>query len=168
MKHFYILIAFLLGGSTLFAQTNYTCTFSANVAMDSIQVKNTVSKESKMLYSLDNTITLQQNKQQGNEETCIVTIDNAGFLQQVGNNTVIVTAAKTALLNLTLYSTDGKVVTHYSENINIGQHAFKIEAKAGVYVLVATTQNQSSSVKISLSENSPIGIFPIATPLSIS
>ena len=168
MKHFYILIAFLLGGSTLFAQTDYICSFSANVEMDSIQVKNTVSEESKMLYSPDNTITLKQNKQQGNEETCIVTMDNAGFLQQVGNNTVIVTAAKPALLNLTLYSTDGKVVTHYSENINIGQHAFKIEAKAGVYVLVATTQNQSSSVKVSLSENSPMGIFPIATPLSIS
>lgn len=79
MKHFYILIAFLLGGFTLFAQTNYTCSFSANVEMDSIQVKNTVSKESKMLYSPDNTITLQQNKQQGNEETCFVTTNNANF-----------------------------------------------------------------------------------------
>ncbi|MBP5724986.1 MAG: T9SS type A sorting domain-containing protein, partial [Bacteroidales bacterium] len=121
-----------------------------------------------MLYSSDNTITLRQNKQQGSEETAITAISNAKFLQQIGNNTVIVTATKPALLNLTLYSTDGKVVTHYSENINIGQHAFKIEAKAGVYVLVATTQNQSSSVKVSLSENSPMGIFPIATPLSIS
>ena len=158
MKHFYILIAFLLGGSTLFAQTNYTCSFSANVEMDSIQVKNTVSKESKMLYSPDNTITLQQNKQQGNEETCFVTIDNAGFLQQVGNNTVIVTATKPALLNLTLYSTDGKGVTHYSENINIGQHAFKIEAKAGVYVLVASTSTLSASVKLSVRENAPVGI----------
>ncbi len=170
MKTYTSLLALclVLGAFPLVAQTDYICSFSANVEMDSIQVKNTVSEESKMLYSPDNTITLQQNKQQGNEETCIVTIDNAGFLQQIGNNTVIVTAAKPALLNLTLYSTDGKEVTHYSENINIGQHAFKIEAKAGVYVLVATTQNQSSSLKISLSENSPMGIFPIATPLSVS
>lgn len=168
MKHFYILIAFLLGGSSLFAQTNYTCSFSANVEMDSIQVKNTVSKESKMLYSPDNTITLQQNKQQGNEETCFVTTNNANFLQSLGGNAVMVTLTRETLLRITLYSIDGKVVTHYSENINIGRHAFKIEAKAGVYVLVATTQNQSSSLKISLSENSPMGIFPIATPLSIS
>lgn len=158
MKHFYILIAFLLGGSTLFAQTNYTCSFSANVEMDSIQVKNTVSKESKMLYSPDNTITLQQNKQQGSEETAITAISNAKFLQQIGNNTVIVTATKPALLNLTLYSTDGKVVTHYSENINIGRHAFKIEAKAGVYMLVASTSTLSASVKLSVRENAPVGI----------
>lgn len=158
MKRFYILIAFLLGSSTLFAQTNYICTFSANVAMDSIQVKNTVSNVSKMLYSPDNTITLQQNKQQGSEETAITAICNAKFLQQIGNNTVIVTATKPALLNLTLYSTDGKVVTHYSENINIGRHAFKIEAKAGVYVLVATTSTLSASVKLSVRENAPVGI----------
>ena len=158
MKRFYILIAFLLGSSTLFAQTNYICTFSANVAMDSIQVKNTVSNVSKMLYSPDNTITLQQNKQQGSEETAITAISNAKFLQQIGNNTVIVTATKPALLNLTLYSTDGKVVTHYSENINIGRHAFKIEAKAGVYVLVATTSTLSASVKLSVRENAPVGI----------
>ncbi|MBP5372138.1 MAG: T9SS type A sorting domain-containing protein [Bacteroidales bacterium] len=170
MKSFTSLLALclVLGTSSLFGQTDYICSFSANVEMDSIQVKNTVSEESKMLYSPDNTITLRQNKQQGSEETAITAISNAKFLQQIGNNTVIVTATKPALLNLTLYSTDGKAVTYYSENINIGQHAFKIEAKAGVYVLVATSQNHSSSIKISLPENSPIGISPIATPPSVS
>lgn len=168
MKYFYILIAFSLAASPLFAQTNYTCSFSANVKTDSIQVKNTISEESKMLYSPDNTITLQQNKQQGYEETAITAINNAKFLQQIGINTVMVTVTKPTLLNLTLYSTDGKVITHYSENITIGQHAFKIEAQAGVFVLVATAQNQSSSVKMSLIGNSPTGISPIATPPSIS
>lgn len=168
MKHFYILIAFLLGGSTLFAQTDYTCTFAANVEMDSIRVTNTVSEESKMLYYPDNTITLQQNKQQGNEETSISTTNNANYLRQIDNKTVTVSVTKPTLLNLTLYSIDGKAITHYSKNINIGQHTFQIGANAGVYVLVATTQNQSSSVKVSLSENSPMGIFPIATPPSMS
>ena len=120
MKHFYILIAFLLGGSSLFAQTNYTCSFSANVEMDSIQVKNTVSKESKMLYSPDNTITLQQNKQQGNEETCFVTTNNANFLQSLGGNAVMVTLTRETLLRLTLYSIDGKALIHYYEKMNAG------------------------------------------------
>ena len=167
MKPFNLLMAFLLGTSPLFAQTDYTCTFSANVEMDSIQVKNTVSEESKMLYYPDNTITLQQNKQQGNEETAISTINNASYLQQIGNNAVTVSVTKPTFLKLTLYSTDGKAVTRYSENINFGQYTFQIGANAGVYVLVATTQNQSSSIKISLSENSPMGISPIATPPSV-
>lgn len=158
MKHFYILIAFLLGGSTLFAQTNYTCSFSANVEMDSIQVKNTVSKESKMLYSPDNTITLQQNKQQGNEETCFVTTDNANFLQSLGGNAVMVTLTRETLLRLTLYSIDGKALIHYYEKMNAGQHTFRIGANAGVYVLVASTSTLSASVKLSVRENAPVGI----------
>lgn len=158
MKHFYILIAFLLGGSTLFAQTNYTCSFSANVEMDSIQVKNTVSEESKMLYSPDNTITLQQNKQQGNEETCFVTTDNANFLQSLGGNAVMVTLTRETLLRITLYSIDGKALIHYYEKMNAGQHTFRIGANAGVYVLVASTSTLSASVKLSVRENAPVGI----------
>lgn len=158
MKHFYILIAFLLGGSTLFAQTNYTCSFSANVEMDSIQVKNTVSKESKMLYSPDNTITLQQNKQQGNEETCFVTTNNANFLQSLGGNAVMVTLTRETLLRITLYSIDGKALIHYYEKMNAGQHTFRIGANAGVYVLVASTSTLSASVKLSVRENAPVGI----------
>ena len=167
-KLFSFIGLFLTGAIGLFAQTNYTCTFSANVEMDSIQIKNMVSEESIMLYNPDNTITLQQNKQQGNEKTSIATVSNAEFLQQIGNDAVMVSETKPTLLHLALYTTDGKTVINYSEKINIGQHAFQIGANAGVYVLVATTQNQSSSVKISLQKNSPISIFPIATPLSIS
>ena len=152
MKFFSSFLGALLAGVIdLFAQTNYTCTFSANVEMDSIQVKNTVSEESKMLYYPDNTITLQQNKPQGNEETSISTIKNANYLQQISNNAVTVSVTKPTFLYLTLYSIDGKAITHYSESMNIGQHTFQIDANAGVYVLVATTQNQSSTVKISLS-----------------
>lgn len=158
MKHFYILIAFLLGGSTLFAQTNYTCSFSANVEMDSIQVKNTVSEESKMLYSPDNTITLQQNKQQGNEETCFVTTNNANFLQSLGGNAVMVTLTRETLLRITLYSIDGKALIHYYEKMNAGQHTFRIGANVGVYVLVASTSTLSASVKLSVRENAPVGI----------
>ncbi|MBO4777527.1 MAG: T9SS type A sorting domain-containing protein, partial [Bacteroidales bacterium] len=163
-KLFSFIGLFLTGAIGLFAQTNYTCTFSANVEMDSIQIKNMVSEESIMLYNPDNTITLQQNKQQGNEETSVATVSNADFLQQIGNDAVMVSETKPTLLHLALYTTDGKMVINYSEKINIGQHAFQIGANAGVYVLVATTQNQSSSVKISLQKNSPISIFPIATP----
>ena len=158
MKHFYILIAFLLGGSTLFAQTNYTCSFSANVEMDSIQVKNTVSKESKMLYSPATTITLQQNKQQGNEETCFVTTNNANFLQSLGGNAVMVTLTRETLLRITLYSLDGKALIHYYEKMNAGQHTFRIGANAGVYVLVASTSTLSASVKLLVRENAPVGI----------
>ena len=169
MKKMYSLIGALLTGTAgLFAQTNYTCTFSANLEMDSVQIKNIVSEESIMLYNPDNTITLQQNKQQGNEETSITTTRNANLLQQIDNDVVMVSLTKPALLHLALYTTDGKTVINYSEKINIGQHAFQISANAGVYVLVATAQNQSSTVKISLSENSPRGIIPIATPPSVS
>lgn len=158
MKHFYILIAFLLACSTLFAQTNYTCTFSANVAMDSIQVKNTVSEESKMLYSPDNTITLKQNKQQGSEETGFVTTNKANFLQSLDGNAVMVTLTRETLLRLTLYSIDGKALIHYYEKMNAGQHTFRIGANAGVYVLVASTSTLSASVKLSVRENAPVGI----------
>ena len=163
----YSLIGALLIGTTgLFAQTNYTCTFSANVEMDSIQIANTVSGESTMLYSPDNIIILQQNERQGNEETFIAAVNSARLLQQVDNNAIMVNVTKPTLLHLALYSTEGKLLTNYSEEINIGQHAFRIGANAGVYVLVATAQNQSSSLKLSLQKNSPIGISPIATPLS--
>ena len=60
MKKFYSFLGALLVATGLFAQTNYTCTFSANVPMDSVQVKNTVSGEAKMLYYPDNEITLQK------------------------------------------------------------------------------------------------------------
>lgn len=162
MKHFNLLIALLFGTSTLIAQIDYTCTFSANVDMDSIQVTNMVSGESRMLYKPDNTITLRQNKQQGNEETSIITINNACFLQKIDDNVVMITVAKATILHLTLYSIDGKTVTHYSEKINVGQHTFKIGANAGLYVLVASTTTLSTSTKILLRETSSVGISEIA------
>jgi hypothetical protein len=160
MKSFTSLLALclVLGAFPLFAQTDYICSFSANVEMDSIQVKNTVSKESKMLYSPDNTITLRQNKQQGNEETCFVTTNNANFLQSLGGNAVMVTLTRETLLRLALYSIDGKALIHYYEKMNAGQHTFRIGANAGVYVLVASTSTLSASVKLSVRENAPVGI----------
>ena len=63
-KIYSILGALLMGATSLFAQTNYTVTFSANVEMEKVQVKNLSSGETKMLYSPDNVITLQKVEKQ--------------------------------------------------------------------------------------------------------
>lgn len=63
MKRFYsMVVALLIGATSLFAQTNYTVTFSANVEMEKVQVKNNVSGETKILFTPDNVITLQKNE----------------------------------------------------------------------------------------------------------
>ena len=80
MKKLYSFLGALLVATGLFAQTNYTCTFSANVPMDSVQVKNTVSGEAKMLYYPDNVITLQKVG-----KTAVATVGNSTFLQQTAN-----------------------------------------------------------------------------------
>ena len=88
MKKLYSLLGAMLVGASLFAQTNYTCTFSANVPMDSVQVKNIVSGEAKMLYYPDNEITLQKVEKQN---VSVATVGNSAFLQQTANNIVAVT-----------------------------------------------------------------------------
>ena len=159
MRKFYSFLGtILLGTASLFAQTNYTCTFSANVTLDSVQVKNTVSGEAKMLYSPDNLITLRKNG-----ETAIATVGNSAFLQKTANNVVAVNVETASQLNLVLYSISGIVVARYSSMVNAGQYSFQIGANAGVYVLVASAGDQSTSVKLSLTENSPIGITEITT-----
>ena len=107
----------------LFAQTNYTCTFSANVPMDSVQVRNTVSGETKMLYGSDNVITLQKAE---NQNVAIAAVGNSTFLQQTANNTVAVNVETASLLNLTLYSANGTVVARYANNVNAGQYSFQV------------------------------------------
>ncbi|MBO7125520.1 MAG: T9SS type A sorting domain-containing protein, partial [Bacteroidales bacterium] len=159
MRKFYSFLGtILLGATSLFAQTNYTCTFSANVTMDSVQVKNTVSGEAKMLYSPDNLITLQKNG-----GTAIATVGNSAFLQKTANNVVAVNVETASQLNLVLYSISGTAVARYSSMVNAGQYSFQIGANAGVYVLVASAGDQSTSVKLSLTENTPIGITEITT-----
>ena len=165
MRRFtFFLSAILYGMTGLLAQTNYTCTFSANVEMDSVQVKNTITGESKMLYIPDNMITLQQNAKQ---ETSVATVNNSAFIQQTANNKVVVNVAKSSELNLKLYSTEGKVVARYANNVNAGQYAFQIGAKAGVYVLVATARNQYESVKLLLKDDEQTNISEITTTESM-
>lgn len=158
-----IFVIFILGAVTtcLFAQTNYTVTFSANVTMDSIQVKNKVSGESKILYNPDNTITLQKNEKSSWQETSIETVEHTSFLQQTSQNTVVVNMEKSSQLTLTLYSSKGNVVSRYVNNVNAGQNTFQVGATAGVYVLVASVNNQTASVKLFLSQNSQVGIFEV-------
>ncbi|MBP5582986.1 MAG: hypothetical protein J6X43_03405, partial [Bacteroidales bacterium] len=132
MRKFYSFLGALLVATGLFAQTNYTCTFSANVPMDSVQVKNTVSGNTKMLYSPDNVITLQKI-----EKTAVVTVGNSAFLQQTAINTIAVNVETASQLNFTLYSANGTVVARYANNVNAGQYTFQVGASAGVYVLVA-------------------------------
>ena len=158
MKKLYSLLGAMLVGASLFAQTNYTCTFSANVPMDSVQVKNTVSGEAKMLYYPDNEITLQKVG-----KTAVATVGNSTFLQQTANNIVAVNVETISLLNLTLYSANGTVVARYANNVNAGQYTFQVGASAGVYVLVASANEQTASLKLSLQENAQAGIFEVAT-----
>lgn len=154
--------AMLVGVTSLFAQPsfNYTITFSANVTMDSIQVRNKVSGVVKTLYTPDNVITLQKNRRQG---TAVETVDNSVFLQQTSPNTVVVNMEKTSNLNLTLYSSNGSAVARYSNKVNAGQMAFEIGAAAGGYVLVAATDTRSASLKLVLTKNMQHGIFEVQT-----
>ncbi|MBR5433764.1 MAG: T9SS type A sorting domain-containing protein [Bacteroidales bacterium] len=164
MRKFYsILGALLIGATSLFAQTNYTVTFSANVEMEKVQVKNLSSGKTKMLYSPDNVITLQKVEKQG---TPIASVDNPMFLQQTANNEVIVNMEKAGHLSLTLYSLNGTFVARYSNNIDAGQNAFQIGASTGMYVLVATAGGKSASLKLSLTQNSQPGIYEIITSKS--
>ena len=165
MKKLYSLLGAMLVGASLFAQTNYTCTFSANVPMDSVQVKNTVSGEAKMLYYPDNEITLQK---VDNQNVAVATVGNSAFLQQTANNIVAVNVETTSQLNLTLYSANGTVVARYANNVNAGQYSFQVGASAGVYVLVASANGQTASLKISLQENAQAGIFEVATAESVA
>ena len=160
MKKFYSFLGALLVATGLFAQTNYTCTFLANVPMDSVQVKNTVSGEAKMLYYPDNVITLQKVEKQ---DVAIATVANSAFLQQTANNIVAVNVETASLLNLTLYSANGTVVARYANAVSAGQYTFQVGASAGVYVLVASANDQTASLKLSLLENAQAGIFEVAT-----
>ena len=159
------MVALLVGITNLFSQTNYKCTFSAStsgesVETDSIQVKNLNSGKIKMLYKPDNVIISQKNARQ---ETTITNVSNSTFLQQMANNVVVVNMVKTSKLNFSLYSTNGSLVTRYTNIVNAGQTSFQIGAPAGVYVLVASADKQTASIKISLVSNSPLGISEIPT-----
>nr|MCR4800446.1 hypothetical protein [Bacteroidales bacterium] len=83
MKRFYsMVVALLIGATSLFAQTNYTVTFSANVEMDKIQVKNLHSGVTKTLAKSDKVITLQKNakqEQHGGSGTPIESVDQFEF-----------------------------------------------------------------------------------------
>ena len=160
MKKLCTLFLTLFVASSVWAQTNYTVTFSANVEMEKVQVTNTVSGETKTLYIPDNVITLQKNKQQ---ETAVETVDNSAFLQQTSENTVVVNMEKAGHVNLTLYSLNGTFVARYSNNVDAGPNAFKIGAASGVYVLVASANNQSASLKLSLTQSTQPSILEILT-----
>ena len=165
MKRFTLLFgALLLGATSLLAQTNYTVTFSANYDMDSIQVNNTISGEVKMLYNPDNVITLQEIEKQN---VAVATICSSSFLQQTANNMVVLNVETASQLNLSLYSANGRVIARYANTINTGTHTFQIGASAGVYVLVAMVNNQTSSIKISLTKDSQTSISEIATRESV-
>ena len=160
MKKLVTIFLTLFVASSVWAQTNYTVTFSANVEMEKVQVTNTVSGETKTLYMPDNVITLQKNKQQ---ETAVETVENSAFLQQTGENTVVVNMEKAGHVNLTLYSLNGTFVARYSNNVDAGPNAFKIGAASGVYVLVASANNQSASLKLSLTQSTQPSILEILT-----
>lgn len=157
---FSILGVMFIGITSLFAQSNYTFKFSANEPLDSVQIRNTVSNQTKMLYGPNFDVLVQKLKKQ---ETVIATVYNSDFLKQTASNVVVVNLAKTSLLNLTLYSSNGSVVAHYVKTANAGQNIFYFGSSAGVYVLVASADNQTASVKISLTENSQLGIYEMAT-----
>ncbi len=159
MRKFYSILGLLLMCATsLFAQTNYTVTFTANVEMEKVQVKNLSSGKTKMLYSPDNVITLQKVKKQ---ETPIASVDNPMFLQQTASNEVIVNMEKAGHLNLTLYSSNGSFIARYSNNVEAGQNAFQIGASSGVYMLVASANNQTASLKILLTQSTPPSIIEV-------
>lgn len=158
MKKLTLLLgSLLLGATSLLAQ--YAVSFSANVALDSVQVKNTVSGEAKILYSPDNVITLQKVE---NQNVAVATVGNSTFMQQTANNTVAVNVETALQLNLTLYSVKGTMVSRYANNVNAGQYSFQVGASAGVYVLVASANGQTASLKLSLRENAQTGIFEVA------
>ena len=160
MKRIYSnLVAMLVGATTLFAQTNYTCTFSANATLDKVQVKNTVSGETKTLYNPDNVIMLQLVGQ----GTAVETVDDFLFLQQTSQNIVVVNLEKASFLNLTLYSSNGTFVARYANNVDAGQNAFQIGASSGVYVLVASANNQTASLKIMLTQSTQPSILEVLT-----
>ena len=161
MRCFYSFLgAMLVGITSLFAQTNYIFTFSANETLDSVQIRNTVSNQTKMLHGPNFAVAVLKVEKQ---ETAIATVGNSEFLRQTANNTVVVNMEKASLVNLTLYSSNGSVVARYVKTANAGLNMFYIGASAGVYVLVATTDNQTASVKLSLTGNSQEGIFEVAT-----
>ncbi|MBP5370438.1 MAG: hypothetical protein J6Y55_00775 [Bacteroidales bacterium] len=161
-KIYSIFVAMLVGATSLVAQTNYKITFSANVEMDSIQVKNKVSGETKKLYKPDKVITLQKNAKQ-DQGTAIETMENSLFLQQTSQNIVVVYMGKAAHLNLMLYSPNGTFVARYSNNVDAGPNAFEIGAASGVYVLVASANNQTASLKILLTQSTPPSILEVLT-----
>ena len=161
-KIYSIFVAMLVGATSLVAQTNYTVSFSANVEMDSIQVKNKVSGETKKLYKPDKVITLQKNAKQ-DQGTAIETMENSLFLQQTSQNIVVVNMGKAAHLNLMLYSPNGTFVARYSNNVDAGPNAFEIGAASGVYVLVASANNQTASLKILLTQSTPPSILEVLT-----
>ncbi|MBR3979782.1 MAG: T9SS type A sorting domain-containing protein [Bacteroidales bacterium] len=167
MKRFYsMVVALLIGATSLFAQTNYTVTFSANVEMDKIQVKNLHSGVTKTLAKSDKVITLQKNakqEQHGGSGTPIESVDQFEFLQQTGENTVVVNVEKAGHLKLTLYSLNGTFVARYSNNVDAGQNAFQIGASSGVYVLVASANNQTASLKIMLTQSTQPSILEVLT-----
>ncbi len=164
MKRFTLLFgALLLGATSLLAQINYAVSFSANVALDSVQVKNIVSGDAKMLYCSDVAITLQKKAKQGGTGTPIVSIGQSEFLQQTASNEVTVNMEKTGRLNLTLYSSNGTFVARYSNNVDAGQISFQIGASTGVYVLVASANNQTASLKILLTQSTQPSILEFLT-----
>ena len=159
MKRILALLCSISLAGIILAQVNYTVTFSANVELEKIQVKNINSGVTKWLYNPDRVITWQKTQ----NSTAIATVDDSEFLQQTGQNTVVVNMEKSGLLSLTLYSANGSMISHYSNVVNAGQTTFQIGATAGVYVLVAKADNCSSSVKLSLMQTSPINISEVAS-----
>ncbi|MBR5434390.1 MAG: T9SS type A sorting domain-containing protein [Bacteroidales bacterium] len=159
MKNVFLFLTYflLVSATSLFAQATYKVTFSANVVMDKIQVKNLNSGATKTLAKSDKVITLQEGK------TAIATVGNPEFLKQTANNAVVVNMGNAGHLNLTLFSSNGTFVARYSNNVNAGQITFQIGAATGVYVLVATDGNQSASLKLSITQNSQPGIFEVMT-----
>ena len=164
MKRFYSMVeALLIGATSLFAQTNYKVTFSANVEMDKIQVKNLHSGVTKTLAKSDKVITLQKQAKQGGSGTPIESVDQFEFLSQTASNEVVVYMEKAGHLNLTLYSSNGSFVARYSNNVDAGQNAFQIGASSGVYVLVASANNQTASLKIMLTQSTQPSILEVLT-----
>ena len=152
-----------MGATSLFAQTNYKVTFSANVEMDKIQVKNLNSGATKTLAKSDKVITLQKNAKQNGTAIESVDHDQFEFLQQTANNEVVVNMGKAGRLNLTLYSSNGTFVTRYANNVDAGPNAFQIGASSGTYVLVASANNQTASLKILLTQSTEPSILEVLT-----
>ena len=162
MKRFYSIVgALVIGATSLFAQTNYKVTFSANVEMDKIQVKNLNSGATKTLAKSDKVITLQKNAKQSG--TPIESVDQFEFLQQTASNEVVVNMEKAGRLNLTLYSSNGTFVARYANNVDAGPNAFQIGASSGMYVLVASANNQTASLKILLTQSTQPSILEVLT-----